>query len=93
MGIVPATKILNEDAEGFHLEVHLCGEKSAPLPLGGIKGMAALFSTIRSIPEFSKVERYTSNIQPSTNILISTVKFADEVSLLFIFFRYRFHIN
>lgn len=80
MGIVPATKILDQNADGFHLEVFLCGEKSSPLPLGGISGMAALFTTIRDIPEFSKVPRIASNIEPTNNILISTCGFADDVS-------------
>lgn len=80
MGVVPATKILDENAQGFFLEVFLCGEKSMPLPLGGIKGMAGLFATIREIPEFSKVPVIPSSIEQTKNILISTVDFADDVS-------------
>lgn len=82
MGLVPASKILDENARGFYFEAYLCGEKNAPLPLGGLQGMAALFETIREIPEFSKVPRCPSGIERSNNILISTVKFADDVSIL-----------
>lgn len=85
MGIIPATKILDADAPGFHLEVYLDGGNCSPLPLGGITGLAAVFSTIRTIPEFSKVERVITNIEPSTNIIIKTVNFSNDVSILFIF--------
>lgn len=83
MGIIPSTKILNEEAPGFQFEVLLCGEKAQPLPLGGVKGLAALCNTIRQIPEFSKVPPIAMSISPGENILISTVDFANDVSNLF----------
>lgn len=86
MGVVPATKILNEDAPGFYFETYLTGEKCAPLPLGGAKGLVALFSTIRDIPEFSKIPPVPSDIEPGDNILISTVSFAKDVTNFFPFF-------
>lgn len=82
MGIVPATKILDpENARGFYVEVYLSGEKTSPLPLGGVQGLAALFSTLREISEFSKILRILTEIEPTTNIEISTVTFADDVSI------------
>lgn len=86
MGIVPATKILASDARGFYFEAYLCGEKNTPIPLGGLQGLAALFATIRDIPEFSKIPRLSTIIEPSNNILISTVQFAEDVSI-FIFLK------
>lgn len=88
MGIVPGSKILGEDAPGFYLEIYLNGEKCAPLPLGGEKGLVTLLSTIRSIPEFSKIPPIPYDVEKGENILIHTVDFADDVSisiLLFVF--------
>lgn len=51
-----------------------------PLPLGGLNGLATLLSTIRDIPEFSKVPKFNTSVQKGENILISTVDFADDVS-------------
>lgn len=81
MGIVPATKILGEEASGFYFEVFITGDKCTPLPLGGLKGLSTLFSTIRDIPEFSKIPPITTTVQPGENILISTVGFAKDVSI------------
>lgn len=88
MGIVPATKILGEEAPGFYFEVFITGDKCAPLPLGGLKGLSTLFSTIRDIPEFSKIPPITTTVQPGENILISTVGFAKDVSIFLQFFFY-----
>lgn len=64
----------------------MAGEKTAPLPLGGINGLATIFSTIRQIPKFSNcVPVNTYNISPGENILISTTDFAKDVSDLFMF--------
>lgn len=84
IGIVPATKFLNPEAPGFYMEAYLCGDKSAPLPLGGAKGLATLFNTIRDIPEFSRIPRCTSyDLQPGENILITTTTFSRDVSFYF----------
>lgn len=80
MGIVPATKVLSPDAPGFHLEVYLDGEKCAPLPLGGVDGLATLFATIREIPAFSRMPPTNHGIPIGENIEISTVEFAKNVS-------------
>lgn len=84
MGIVPASKILGDEARGFYFEVYLTGDKCAPMSLGGLKGLATLFSTIRDIPEFSKIPPIPSDVQTGENILISTVDFAKDVNILFI---------
>lgn len=81
LGIVPASKILDENAPGFYVEAFICGEKMSPLPLGGVSGLASLFSTMRQIPRLN----YTglpprNNVEPDTNIVISTTNFADDVS-------------
>lgn len=85
MGMVPATTLMESDADGFHLEIFLCGDKCSPLPLGGLNGLATLLATIREVPEFSKTIRMMppSNIQIGSNILISTVTFAEDVSFYF----------
>lgn len=90
MGIVPATKILDESAPGFYLNVQLGGEKCAALPLDGIEGLAALFSTIREIPVFSKIQPINHNVEIAQNITIATVDFADDVSFFFVFFCFVF---
>lgn len=94
MGVVPATKLLAADAPGFYFEAMLCGEKSSPLPIGGIQGMAALFAAIRDIPIFSRVNPSKHGIEGSENIEISTgFEFAKNVRLLIIFTRFRFCIS
>lgn len=71
-GIVPATKILDAEADGFHFEVFLCGEKSSPIPLGGLNGLAALFDAIREVPAFSRVPSSKHGVKGSENIVLST---------------------
>lgn len=80
---MPATKYLNPEAPGFYTEVFLCGEKNAPVALGGIKGLASLFATIRDIPTFSKIPPIELDVEKGENILISTVSYASDVSLIF----------
>lgn len=82
LGIIPSSKLLGEDAAGFHFETFLCGEGKPSLPLGGIEGIASLLSTIREIPEFTKVVPSTHGITPNENITISTVEFAGDVRFL-----------
>lgn len=83
MGIVPATKLLDADAPGFHFEAILGGEKSSPLPIGGIQGMASLFAAIREIPTFSRVNPSKHGIEEGENIEISTgFEFAKNVRLI-----------
>lgn len=79
MGVLPKAIIFGN--KGFEFEIFLCGEKSSPLPLGGLAGLMSLFSTIRRIPVFSHVAvpDIRVEVQPSENITISTVDFADEV--------------
>lgn len=86
MAIVPATKILNDEAPGFYLEVYLTGEKCVPLALGGKKGLVTLLSTIREIPEFSKIPQVVSSIEPGTNIVISTVEWGKDVCIIYCHF-------
>lgn len=88
MGIVPATKILNEEAQGFHLEIYLTGDKCLPLPLGGLAGLSTLLSTIREIPQFSKIPPIFTPAEPGENIIIKTVEFAQDVSILYILFTF-----
>lgn len=92
MGIVPATKILADDAPGFYTEVFLGGEKCTPMPLGGIKGLFTLFSTIRQIPSFSKmlVPNHDMEIEEGENIEIQTTNFAKDVSRNLYFYFYLF---
>lgn len=80
IGIVPASKILDEAAPGFYIEAYIEGEKTSAMPLGGIAGLASLFSTIKQIPQFGRVGvPVQSTIEPDTNIVISTVDFAEDV--------------
>lgn len=89
MGIVPATKMLDSDARGFHFEAVLAGEKSFPLPLGGLEGMSSLFRAIREIPAFSRVLPTMHGIAPSENIEISTgFDFAKNVCCIISFLCY-----
>lgn len=86
IGVFPATKLLNENAPGFYFEALLCGDKSAPIPLGGLPGLNSLFATIRQIPKFSHLPNVSSsnfNQEISSNITISVGDFADDVSFLF----------
>lgn len=85
VGVVPASKILDESAPGFHFEAFLCGDNAASLPLGGIEGLAALFHTIREIPAFSRVPTFNHGIEHEHNITISTVAFANDVSICTVF--------
>lgn len=91
MGIVPATTILSPDAPGFHFEAFLAGDKCSPLPLGGLKGLVTLFSTIREIPAFSRIPSVNHEIPSGEHIEISTVEFAKNVRLKMI--HSRFHIQ
>jgi hypothetical protein len=93
MGIVPASKILNEEAPGFYLEVYITGGKQPPLPIGGLKGLATLFCTVRDIPEFSKIPTIPSDIEKGENILISTVDWSDDVSKFLTFLSHMYHFN
>lgn len=86
IGVVPASKILDESAPGFYLDVQLGGEKCASLPLDGIKGLAGLFSTIREVPAFSKIPVVHHGVEKTDNITIATVDFADDVSVFVFFF-------
>lgn len=81
VGILPKARVFN--STGFQLEIFLCGEKASPLPLGGLPGLMSFFTTIRQIPDFSRVPvtATLSDVQPSNNITISTVGFADDVSI------------
>lgn len=81
IGVVPATKILNDAARGFYLEAYLCGDKNAPVPLGGISGIAALYDTIRQLPAFKQYPVLNSGVEPSDNITISSCDFSEEVIL------------
>lgn len=83
MGVIPSSKILNDDAPGFQFEIFVCGEKSQPLPIGGVNGLVTLCTTIRQIPEFSKIATSPMPVHPGENILISTVNFADDVNIFF----------
>lgn len=80
IGVVPATKILNDEASGFYLETFLCGNNCAPLTLGGIAGLYTLMDTVREIPAYSKMPSIRPNKEPGTHIVISTTNFAEEVS-------------
>lgn len=84
MGIVPSTKILSPEAPGFVFEAFLAGEKAAPLPLGGIEGLATLFATIREIPAFSRMPAIDHEVKNGEHIEISTVEFAKNVGSIFI---------
>lgn len=87
MGVIPATKLLGDDAPGFYFETFLGGDKNVSLPLGGISGLNALFSVIREIPKFSMLPKFvTSNLNDeiSDKITISTVNFAEDVSLKYL---------
>lgn len=81
VGIVPATKILNDTARGFHLEAYLCGDKNAPVPLGGIAGLAGLYDTIRQLPPFKQYPALNTHVEASDNITISSCEFAEDVSI------------
>lgn len=81
VGVVPATKILNDEARGFYMEAFLCGDKSAPLPLGGINGIASLFHTIRQLPGFKQFPVVQTVVEPSDNITIESCNFAEEVCI------------
>lgn len=83
MGIVPATKILDPDAQGFYFEAYLGGQNCSSMPLGGIQGLATLFSTVREIPAFSKMTACNHGIEIGENIEISTVTYARDVSFFF----------
>lgn len=80
VGIVPATKLLDESAVGFYLEVSLGGESCEAMPLGGAEGAASLFSTIRQIPEYNKVQPFHTQFKNGKNITIGTVNWNDDVS-------------
>lgn len=87
MGIIPATKLLGDDAPGFYFEAFLGGDKNGLLPLGGISGLNALFAVIREIPKFSILPKFVTNNfndEISEKITISTVNFAEDVSLNFL---------
>lgn len=81
LGITPATKILDETADGFKTEIFLCGEKGS-ISLGGIDGAATLFKAFRSMPQFAPM--YTSQKYEfgacAENIFVSKVNFGNEVS-------------
>lgn len=79
MGVVPASKILGPEAPGFHFEAFLAGDKCAPVPLGGIQGMATLFSIIRQIPAFACIPTIDHGLEVGEHIEISTVEFAKNV--------------
>lgn len=83
MGIVPAVKILDVNNPGFHFEVFLGSDKCAPVPLGGLQGLATLFDTIREIPVFSKVPPVKHEVPLDENIEISSTDFAKNVSIKF----------
>lgn len=81
-------------ATGFYFDVFLHGEKCAPLPLGGISGLAKLLSTIRELPVFSKVDELEYDGDIGENVRISTVTFAQDVSIFrYILLKYFFCIN
>lgn len=85
MAIIPATKILNDTAPGFYFEALICGEKCTPLPLGGMKGLLALFECVKQIPAFANVLPFNHGIDAGDNITLSTVGFAERVSFIFTF--------
>lgn len=82
IGVVPATKILNDDARGFFIEAFLCGDKNSPVPLGGASGLAALFHTIRQLPGFRHFPVVQTTVEPSDNITIETCDFSEEVCII-----------
>ena len=86
LGVVPAYKEVDSDGDDFFFEAYLCGDKSAPLPLGGIEGIASLIFAIRQIPSFTRVLPVNHGITASENIEISTVSFAKNVCI-FVFFK------
>lgn len=91
VGIVPATKILNDEAPGFYFEAFVGGDKSGMMALGGISGLNALFSVIREIPKFAvlpKIGGANDDEEISEKITISTVDFADDVSIFNAFFNF-----
>lgn len=81
MGVVPAVKILDANSTGFYFEVFLGSDKCAPVPLGGLRGLATLFDTIREIPVFSKVPPVKHEIDLDDNIEISSTEFAKNVCI------------
>lgn len=84
VGIIPATKLLGDDAPGFYFEAFLGGDKNGLLPLGGVSGLNALFAVIREIPKFSILPKFVANNindEISEKITISTVNFAEDVSI------------
>lgn len=82
VGIVPATKMLDEEAPGFYFEALFCGEGKPPMPLGGIEGLASLFCTMRQMPPFQHAPLPRARMQLNRiNISIST-GFKDDVSNL-----------
>lgn len=82
MGVIPATNILDETAEGFYVEVLLCGDKHAPIPLGGVEGIAAVIKGFRDRATLLKIvvqnPVYTGPI--SEHIAVSKANFGADVS-------------
>lgn len=82
MGVIPTTNILDETAAGFYVEVLLCSDKHAPLPLGGIEGIAAVVKGFRDMAPLLKLAVqnpiYTGAI--SEHIAISRANFGTQVS-------------
>lgn len=81
IGIVPLTKILDKDADGFRIEALLGGQNAPSVPLGGIEGLASLLDAIHEIPSLSKTAVFKHGIESSENIIISTGNFADKVRI------------
>lgn len=82
LGIVPATKILNDEARGFYMEAFLCGDKCMPMPVGGVVGLATLFDTIKKLPGFGRFPVVEKEVEPADNIQIETCNFNENVSKL-----------
>lgn len=91
IGVVPTTKILDETAPGFTMDVFLGGEKGT-ISLGGIEGAAALFKAFRSMPQFGPMytqQQFTFNGTVGNNIIVTKANFGTEVSHTYIFFLFR----
>lgn len=84
IGLVPASKFHNDANEGFYTEACLCGDKSPAVPLGGFGGIAALFATIRRLPDFSQVKPVGNGFESTDNIRITTTDMDGNVSIYFL---------
>lgn len=81
IGVIPTTKILDETAVGFTMDVFLSGEKST-ISLGGVEGAAALFRAFRSLPQFAPMyaqQKFDFNGNVGGNVVVTRANFGNEV--------------